>query len=269
MEKLFYGNDENQFGELRIPECDGPHPVAIVIHGGFWREPFKLDLMTGVAEALTEKGIATWNIEYRRVSERGEAWPDTLTDVAKAADHLYALKEKHALDLSNVITIGHSAGGHLATWLAARHKIRSESPLHTDKPLPIAGVISLAGVTDLELMHEVHEYRDETLSLEPNNPTADLIGGSPKEFPERYKDASPIELLPLDIHQVLIHGSLDIHVPIGISSQYHREAQEAGDFVKLVELPQAEHFMLTDTTSLAWEMVMEEVELLYTTIKGG
>lgn len=270
MEKLFYGNDENQFGELRIPEGDGLHPVAVVIHGGFWREPFKLDQMATVAEALTAKGIATWNIEYRRVSERGKAWPHTLTDVARACDHLYTLKDEYGLDLSNVITIGHSAGGHLATWLAARHKIGSESPLHTsDRPLPIGGVISLAGVTDLEMMHDVHEYRDETLSIEPNNPTADLIGGSPKEYPERYRDASPIELLPLDVHQVLIHGALDIHVPIGISSQYHREAQESGDFVKLVELPQAEHFMLTNTTTLAWKMVMEEVELLYLSIKGG
>ncbi|WP_377891686.1 alpha/beta hydrolase family protein [Alkalihalobacillus sp. R86527] len=267
MEKLFYGNDENQFGELRIPEGDGPHPVAVVIHGGFWREPFKLDQMRNVAEALTAKGIATWNIEYRRVSDRGRSWPDTLTDAAKACDHLYSLKEKYTLDLSKVITIGHSAGGHLATWLAARHKISSESPLYSDQPLPIAGVISLAGVTDLEMMHDVHEYRDETLSLAPNNPTADLIGGSPKEFPERYKHASPIELLPLDVHQVLIHGALDIHVPIGISSQYHREAQESGDFVKLVELPQAEHFMLTNTTSSAWELVMEEVELLFLSIQ--
>lgn len=268
MNKLFYGSDENQFGELRLPKSDGPHPVAIVIHGGFWREPFKLDLMTKVAENLTANGIATWNIEYRRVSNRGEAWPETLTDVAQACDFLASLADDYSLDLSKVITIGHSAGGHLATWLAARHKLSKESELFTtDTPLTISGVISLAGVLDLETMHDVHEYRDQTLSLEPNNPTADLLGGSPKEVPERYRQASPIELLPLGVQQVLIHGALDVHVPIGISTNYHRMAQEAGDFVKLVELPQAEHFMLTDISSQAWEFVLEEVELLYLSIQ--
>lgn len=268
MKKLFYGTDENQFGELRIPKSDGPHPVAIVIHGGFWREPFKLDLMTDVSESLTANGIATWNIEYRRVSQRSGAWPETLTDVAKACDFLASLAEEYELDLNKVITIGHSAGGHLATWLAARHRISKDSELSvSSNPLKISGVISLAGVNDLKMMHDVHDYRDQTLSLEPNNPTADLLGGSSKEVPERYDQASPIELLPLDVQQVLIHGALDVHVPIGISSHYHRAAQEAGDFVKLVELPNAEHFMLTDTSSHVWGYVLEEVELLLLSIQ--
>ncbi|UOQ92050.1 alpha/beta hydrolase [Halobacillus shinanisalinarum] len=263
MEKVFYGKNENHFGELRLPEGKGPHPVAIVIHGGFWRESFGLDLMTNVAEDLTSNGFATWNIEYRRVGQEGGAWPVTLTDVAQACDHLLSLADTYPLDLKRVITIGHSAGGHLALWLAARHRMPKDSELHLiDHPFSISGAVSLAGVNDLEMMYGVHHFRDQTLSTEPNNPTADLLQSTPEEHPERYQEASPIELLPLGVPQVLVHGALDVNVPIGISDHYHRKAQEAGDFVKLVELPEAEHFMLTDTSTQAWAEIREEVKTL-------
>lgn len=263
MNKIFYGENENQFGELRIPEGDGPHPVAIVIHGGFWRMPYALDLMDNMCEDLTLHGIATWNIEYRRVGQDGGAWPGTLTDVAQAADYLYELAEKYPLDLNQVISIGHSAGGHLAVWLAARHRLPKPSELNTsDQSLPISGTVSLAGVTDLKMMHGIHDYRDKTFKLDPNNPTADLLKGSPNDCPDRYSIASPIELLPIRVPQVLIHGSLDINVPIGISNYYYRKAKEAGDFVKLIELPTTEHFMLIDTSTEAWSSVREEMMLL-------
>ncbi|TLS35987.1 alpha/beta hydrolase family protein [Pseudalkalibacillus caeni] len=263
MEKIFYGENENQFGELRLPEGKGPHPVAVVIHGGFWKAHFGLDLMTDMAEDLTANGFATWNIEYRRVGQEGGAWPGTLTDVALATDYVSTLADTYPLDLTRVITIGHSAGGHLALWLAGRHRIPDKSELHiTNNPLPISAVVSLAGVSDLDMMYGVHHFRDKLFSLDPNNPTAELLKGSPEEHPERYKEASPIELLPLGVQQVLVHGALDINVPIGISDHYHREAQEAGDFVKLVELPDAEHFMIIDTSTEAWAAVREEMLLL-------
>ncbi|MDO6657031.1 S9 family peptidase [Anaerobacillus sp. 1_MG-2023] len=263
MEKFFYGENENQFGELRLPEGEGPFPVAIVIHGGFWRKPFTLEIMREVAEDLTASGFATWNIEYRRTGQEGGGYPGTLTDAAEATDYIRTLAESFPLDLNKVVTIGHSAGGHLATWIAARHRMDKNSELFiTDTPLPIHGVVSLAGVNDLEMMHGVHEYRDQVLSLKPNNPTAELLGGSPKEYPERYKNASPVELLPLGVQQILVHGALDINVPIGISDYYQREAEGEGDFVKLIELPSAEHFVLTNTTSFAWETIKEELSLL-------
>ncbi|UOR13829.1 alpha/beta hydrolase family protein [Halobacillus amylolyticus] len=263
MEKIFYGTDESQYGELRLPENGGPYPVAIVIHGGFWKESFGLDLMTDAAEDLTAHGLATWNIEYRRVGQAGGAWPGTLTDAAKACDYLASLAETYPLDLNQVITIGHSAGGHLALWLAARHHLPKDGELNiTSSPLPISGAISLAGVNDLEMMYGVHHFRDQTFSMEPNNPTADLLQSTPEDHPERYQQASPIELLPLGVPQVLVHGALDVNVPIGISNHYHRQAQEFGDLVKLVELPEAEHFMLTDTYTQAWTEIREEVKTL-------
>ncbi len=148
-------------------------------------------------------------------------------------------------------------------WLAGRHRLPADSELTcTDKPLPISGAVSLAGVNDLQLMYEVHNFRDQTLGQEANNPVSELLLGIPEEQPARYKQASPIELLPLGVPQVLIHGSLDINVPIGISDHYHRTAENAGDFVKFVELPEAEHFKLIDTSDTAWETILEEMNLL-------
>lgn len=262
MEKIFYGTDQNQFGELLLPEGEGPHPVAIVIHGGFWRKRVTLERMRKAAQDLTASGFATWNIEYRRTGQEGGGWPGTFIDAANASDYLRTLSKSYPLDLNKVVTIGHSAGGHLATWIAARHRIARDSELFIEDPIAILGAVSLAGVNDLEMMYGVHHYRDQVLSREPDNPTAELIGGSPKEYPERYKHASPVELLPIGVHQTIVHGALDIHVPIGISDHYHREAERAGDSVKYVHLPTAEHLMLTNTTSSAWQTVKEEIQLL-------
>ncbi|RWZ58039.1 alpha/beta hydrolase [Halobacillus fulvus] len=263
MRKMDYGTLEQQFGELRLPKGDGPFPVAIVIHGGFWREPFQLDLMHDVAEDLTQHGWATWNIEYRRIGQEGGGWPGTFTDVAEAADYVKTLSQSHPLNLENVITIGHSAGGHLALWLAARHRLRTDSPLHTsDTPLPISTAVCLAGVSDLEKMYRVHHFRDDMLQLEANNPVQELLGGSPDQVQERFKEASPIEMLPLGVNQLIVHGSLDVHVPIGISDYYFQMAENIGDFIKYIELSEAEHFMLTDTSTEAWKKIREELEWL-------
>src|SRR5579875_2539599 len=125
-ERIFYGDDDEvQFGDLRLPSGPGPHPVVMTIHGGFWRAAFDLQYMGLICNALRGAGIATWNVEYRRVGQPGGGWPGTFRDVARAADHLRALAPRYSLDLARVVALGHSAGGHLALWLAARPRIPS------------------------------------------------------------------------------------------------------------------------------------------------
>src|SRR6266516_2333805 len=126
---LPYGSEALQFGELHLPGGTGPYPIVILIHGGFWRAPYAYTLMTDLAEDLARRGIVAWNIEYRRVGDPGGGWPTTLVDVASAADYIHTLAPTYTLDLKRVVTIGHSAGGHLALWLAARPRIPAGDPL--------------------------------------------------------------------------------------------------------------------------------------------
>ncbi|SIS49438.1 alpha/beta hydrolase family protein [Salimicrobium flavidum] len=262
MQRIYYGKNENQFGELLLPETKGPHPVAVVIHGGFWKSEFDLDLTREIAMDLTADGWATWNIEYRRLGEDNGGWSGTFYDAAAAMDHLLKIEEEFDLDIARVVPIGHSAGGHFALWLAGRKNLPSTSELYKKNPLLPAAVVSLAGISDLATMHDIHAFRDQELAKPADNPTAELMGGSPIEKPQRYREGSPKEMLPLSTSQVLFHGSLDVNVPVGMSDDYHDWAENMGDPVKYVRLTDVEHFMFTDPSTRAWSKVKEEMELL-------
>src|SRR5258706_6655693 len=252
--RLAYGAEPFQFGELYLPGNAGPHPVVILIHGGYWRARYGLDLMTGLAEDLAARGVAAWNIEYRRVGNPGGGWPGTFLDVALAVDYLRIVAQAYALDLQRVIPIGHSAGGHLAFWLAARPNLAQNSPLTTTTtPLALAGAISLAGVVDLELAWR--------LKLS-NGAVIDLLEGGFEEVPERYIVASPAALLPLGIPQVVIHGTADDSVPLQMSLEYTAKANAAHDVVTFIELAGVDHFALIDPDSDAWAVTIEELERL-------
>lgn len=252
---LPYGDNAMQFGKLYLPPGSGPHPVTIVIHGGFWRAPYSYTLMTGLAEDLAHHGIAAWNIEYRRVGDPHGGWPNTLLDVATAADHLASIASHYRLDLQRVITIGHSAGGHLALWLAARPRIPHGSIVAGSQaqpaPLAITGAISQAGVADLEMAWRMNLG---------NGAAAELLGGSFSAVPERYGTASPAALLPLNVPQVLIHGTADDRVPFAMSQAYAAKAQAAGDTIQLITLPGADHFVLIDATSTAWAKTVQAIQ---------
>ena len=248
--RIKYGEGEWHFGDLRLPEGDGPHPVCIVIHGGFWRTRFSLEHLGHLCADLTIRGVATWSLEYRRIGHEGGGWPGTLQDVAQGADHLRILAEDYNLDLSRVITLGHSAGGHLALWLAARSKIDTADPLYSPQPLPLRAAISLAGVCDLR--------QGYNLNLS-NGVVGDLMGGSPDQFPARYASASPAALLPLGIRQFLIHGTDDKNVPFEISRDYAARAVELGDPATLITLPNAEHFEVVDPHSAEWPAIVNAV----------
>ena len=259
MSKVFhiaYGDHPSQFGVLRMPDLSGLSPVVVTIHGGFWQSKYGLEENTPLDEDLTRRGYATWNIEYRRVGEDGGGWTGTFNDVIDAVNHLTQLEERFQLDLSRVVILGHSAGGHLALWLASRYNKVQKDGISNTLLLPIRSVISLAGVLDLRKMWEIHEEKGIT------SPVASFIGGSPQEVPERYRLASPIELLPLNVEQLLIHGELDRHVPVDLSIEYHRRAIEQGDKVRLVVLPDVEHFMVIDPSSSAWKSVTDSLENL-------
>jgi acetyl esterase/lipase len=235
--RLRYGDDTLQFGDLRVPSGPGPHPVAIVIHGGFWRAAYSVDHIGHLAAALTKAGVATWAIEYRRIGNPGGGWPGTLDDVALGADHLKALATQHNLDLRHVVAIGHSAGGQLALWLGGR----------SGDAIPLRGVVSLAGVADLRRGYE--------LGL-GGGVVRELLGGSPEEVADRYKAASPIERLPLAVPQRLIHGTEDDIVPIEISERY---VKAAGAQARLIKLEGADHFAPIDPRSKEWRVVEETV----------
>lgn len=251
--RIAYGPDSHQFGDLRLPGGRGPHPVVIVIHGGFWRARYDLEHIGHVCAALTAEGFATWSLEYRRIGNTGGGWPGTLQDVSHGANHLSSLASAYRLDLDRVVTLGHSAGGHLALWLAGRRRVSVGNPLYEHDPLPLRGVVSLAGVADLRHAWELR------LS---NGVVEDLLGGPPEQFRERYASASPAELLPLGVRQVLVHGTDDANVPFSLSQRYHAAAVAAGDDAALVTLPGAGHFEVIDPRSSEWPRVVEAVRSL-------
>lgn len=250
-----YGSDKYNFGDLYIPDGPGPYPIVPLLHGGFWRSTYDLTLMDGLADHLARYGIAAWNIEYRRVGNKGGGWPGTLQDVAQAMDYLRAVITTSNIDPSRVVPVGHSAGGHLALWLAGRSQLPQNSPLVIQgTPLIPTGVISLAGAIDLELVWRLQLSHDAAGAF---------LGGSPTTFPERFATASPATLLPLRVPQVLIHGTSDSNVPLKVSRAYAQKAKAAGDSVKLIELPGADHFVVIDPNSEAWAITMKELQTLF------
>ena len=247
--RIRYGDERDRFGDLYLPAGEGPHPVAAVLHGGFWLDRFALDLMDPVCRTLAARGIAAWNLEYRRLGGGG-GWPTTFLDVGAGVDHLKVMAREHRLDLQHVVTLGHSAGGHLALWAAARHRIPRDSPLWTRWPRPVRGVVALAGMGDLR--------RATSLGLDG---VERLLGGTPATVPERYAVASPAELLPFDVPQRLVHGSDDRVVPPALSDAYVRLAREKGDAAALTALPGVGHFEPIDPASSAWTAVDADVRV--------
>jgi acetyl esterase/lipase len=238
-QRISYGPGEHHFGDLRIPPGDGPYPVVIVIHGGFWRASLDLLYMGHVCAALTQAGLATWNIEYRRMGHPGGGYPGTLDDVGAAAAHLQRIP---SLDPARAIAIGHSAGGHLALWLAT-----------SKRGLPLRGAVSLGGVADLRRAWELR------LS---NTVVADFIGGSPEQYPDRYRAACPIENLPCGVSTRLVHGDADETVPIEIARGFEAAALRAGDDCRLVSLPGAGHFEVVDPRAREWPEIEQTIREL-------
>jgi acetyl esterase/lipase len=205
-----------------------------VVHGGYWRAQYDRSLMTGLCEDLAARGLAAWNIEYRRVGIGG-GWPQTFLDVAAGVDLLAELDAP--LDLERVGAVGHSAGGHLALWAAARHRLPEGAPGAAPRVRPRA-VVSQAGVADLRLA---------VVTPPSDEPTAALLGGA-----DAFAFASPRELVPLGCDQLVLHGDRDETVSLEISRSYAEAAQAAGDACELRVLPGVGHFEHIDAASETW-----------------
>jgi len=228
-----YGPARLQFGELRIPRGEGPCPVVVVIHGGCWLEKFAdLRNLAPVASDLQEIGIATWNIEYRR-NDNGGGWPATFTDVGSAVDHLRSLSKRYPLDLSRVVAIGHSAGAPLAVWAAGRGGVERGSPIRGDDPLPVKAAVAIDGPLDLA------QWIGEEVEVCGQPVIAPLFGGAPDEVPERYRQASPIQMLPVGAPVYLVRSAL---VTEPDATAYETRARVAGDRVMVVPVAGANHF---------------------------
>jgi acetyl esterase/lipase len=241
--KTRYGEGSSQFGELYLPQDDGggSFPVAVVIHGGFWKAVYGRKLMWPVCGDLCRRGWAVWNLEYRRLGLRsGGGWPHTFEDVSAGIDFLTSLDAP--LDLDRVVALGHSAGGHLATWAASRDG---------DARVPLRAAVSQAGVTDLSYACE--------LALS-SGVVARFLGGGPDEVPDVYAAASPAARVPIGVPLLCVHGGADGVVPVSMSRRFAEKARLAGDDCELLVFEDEEHMGHIDPDNPMWQAAAEWLE---------
>ena len=249
--RIPYGQDPQHFAELRFPVGRGPFPFLFVIHGGFWLSAYDLLHIGHLCAAFTSKGIITCNLEYRRLGNLGGGWPGTFQDISLGTDRiLETVSSDSRVNPARTAVIGHSAGGHLALWLASRHRMSGASPLHGAQKYRLDSAVSLAGVCDLRLAWK------QRLG---HGVVARLMGGTPDQHPDRYDAGSPIELLPAGTRQVLIHGVVDDVVPISQSEKFVERAEQLGEHPTIAKLDGTGHFELIDPESDAWSTILGAV----------
>ena len=247
--KIFhYGSAPDQFAELWEPDGHGTFPVVVMLHGGCWQESIGgVGLMAGLAEDLRQRGIAVWNVEYRREGAEGAGYPGTFLDVGDALDGLQNIAIDQGLDLAHVVALGHSAGGQLALWAAARGRFRPGSPFYRRHPQKIQAVVSVAGIDDLAL------YRDQ------GSPACGVPGSIDAlvshDGKNSYGDTSPAAMLPLHVPQLVVSGTDDEIVPPEFGAAYTAAALKAGDKAEELVIKGAGHIDLIDPDSPGWAQV--------------
>jgi acetyl esterase/lipase len=236
--RIAYGARPQQFVELRVPSGPGPHPIVFLFHGGCWRSSINLDNISMLAAALKDNGVATASVEYLRVGDEGGGAPGTFDDVEAAFVRLPDWAREHRLDMRRLGVAGHSAGGHLALWLGARHAST------------VRAVFALAAVTDLRAASG--KVCGDTISR--------LLGAEAE-----YARYSPIEMLPLHVPHWILEGDADAIVPPTYGAEYERRARAAGDRVVRRVFEGAGHFELIVPTRPAARAI---TNLIAETMRG-
>lgn len=248
--RLPYAKGDLHQADLWLPEGKGPFPVVLMVHGGCWRTDIAdLSIMNWAAEDLRRRGIAVWNIEYRGVDRLGGGYPGTYQDVATAADTLRRVAPLFGLRTDKVVVVGHSAGGHLALWLGARSGIPASSPLHADRPLPVAAVVSLGGLPDLG----AQIVKPAGCGVDP---VEAMAGPKKVTRPDRFRDTSPPAMDAAAPNQILVSGAEDGIAPPSIASAYAAHMRKKGVTPRMTTIPGEGHVELIAPGSAAWELAV-------------
>jgi acetyl esterase/lipase len=251
---LHYGENALQVVDLWRPAGAGPHPVVLMVHGGCWQTGIAdRRIMNWIADDLRRRGYAVWNIDYRGVDRTGGGYPGTFLDATAAADALETYADQFQLDLDRLVAVGHSAGGHLALWLAGRPRLPAGSPLRAPNPLRIPHVISLGGLPDLE------EAARPPGSGCGNEVIPRITGEASASRPDPYADTSVPRLAPLGVDQVLINGMQDRIIPTAYAEGYAAPMRSAGDAVRVRMIDRTGHVELVAPETAAWAATVEEI----------
>lgn len=251
---IAYGPAPSQFVEVFEPAGPGPFPVVAIVHGGCWSKDLGgIRQMHNMAGDLAARGIAVWNVEYRRIDEPGGGYPGTYSDINHAFDLLLAKASQYHLDTQRVVAMGHSAGGQLVQWLAGRARVPRTSPIHDPAPLRLRAVISLGGLADLDGQRaQIKEKCDVDIAA---------LTGQPSPARQNiFSDTNALLLVPNGVRTVLINGELDTISPPAVATVYAEAARRAGDSAETIVLPNASHFDEVAATSPAWQITLPIIQ---------
>lgn len=260
--RIHYRGGDVQFGDLWLPVVAAhAAPVVVFLHGGWWKAKYGLEYAGHLCAALKREGFAVWSLEYRRVGQAGGGWPGTFEDVADGFDYLSVLQRTYALDLKRIVVMGHSAGGHLAYWLAGREHLPFTGELLRPSRgmLPLRGAIGLAGAVDLRMVYDLAgdgEFAHDRTEI------VNFMGAAPMELPARYRAGNPGELLPLNVTQVLIQGSDDDQIPPEVPRLWAERGRKMGEKVQVEIVRGAGHLDVADPETKCWPVVLGAVRQL-------
>lgn len=243
-----YGPNPSQYAELYVPTERRLPGVIVILHGGFWRDTYDASLGRPLADDLVRRGWVVWNLEYRRTTDAevpgpdAGGWPQTFEDVAAGIDALGPALAAAGLEPGNVVVLGHSAGGHLGTWAAGRHKLPAGAP-GAGPAVKVAGVVSQAGVLELWMANWLKLSHSAALKL---------MGATNEEDPRRWQLADPVRMLPIGVPVIALHGKSDADVPSALSRAYTDAARAQGDPARMV-FTTGDHYALITPGTTAWD----------------